>query len=92
MHNSGQRNVQEVSQEHETSLNKKILECTRTDKENVNKQLCIVTVGGLIIGKFYNKNDILNIRDGALWRRGLVVSSPTAIEETGAMDRETESR
>jgi hypothetical protein len=55
IHNSGQRNAQEVRPEHETSLNEKILECTGMDKENVNKRLCMVTVGGLSIGKFYNK-------------------------------------
>jgi hypothetical protein len=58
IHNSGQRNAQEVHWENETSLNEKILECTGTEKENVNKQLCIVTVGGLSIGKFYNNKNL----------------------------------
>jgi hypothetical protein len=100
----------EVHQKRETRWNEtyeKILEQTGTGEwTNIDKQLCVVTGGGLSIGEFYNSTHIfhsfLSLRKKAVkfwfertrtpWRRGLVESSSPGAEEIGAMGREIESR
>jgi hypothetical protein len=73
IHVSEQRNAQEEKLVHETTLDRENTRLYRYGQRNVNNQLCVVTAGRLIIGKFYNSVPYIGLT--------LVQFEPTGIKD-----------